>query len=65
MVDEATRTHQAEVYEMKTDDSPEKIMARTRLFRWAGGKFLLMFSEDQFSKKMEQIRRIGIDRRLL
>ena len=60
-----TRTHQADVYEMKTDDRPEKIMARIRLLRCAAGKFLLIFSEDQFSKKIEQIRRMGIDKRLL
>ena len=65
VVDDVTRTHQAEVYEMKTDDRPEKIMARTKLLRFWAGKFLLMFSEDQFSKKIEQTRRIGIDRRLL
>lgn len=40
-------------------------MARIKLLRFSDGKFLLMFSEDQFSKKIEQIRRMGVDRRLL
>ncbi len=65
VVDEVTRTHQADVYEMNTDDRPENIMASTMLFRRSAGKFLLTFSEDQFSKKIEQTRRIGMDRRLL
>lgn len=65
MVEEVTRTHQADVYEMNTEDRPEKIMAMIRLFRCAAGKFLLTFSLDQFSTKREQTRRMGMQRRLL
>lgn len=65
VVEEVTRTHQAEVYDMNTDERPEKIMAKTRLFRRSGGKLMLMFSEDQFSKNTEQTKRIGIESTLL
>lgn len=65
VVEEVTRTHHAEVYEMKTDDRPEKIIAKVRLLRRSAGKFELMFSDDQFSRKTEQTRRIGIERTLL
>ncbi len=65
VVDEVTRTHHAEVYEMKTEDRPEKIMAKMRLFRLSRGKFLLTFSDDQFSRKREQISKMGIDKTLL
>ena len=30
VVDDVTRTHQADVYEMNTDESPEKTMAKIR-----------------------------------
>ena len=50
---------------MKTEESPEMTMATIKRFLSAGGKFLLMFSADQSSKKTEQKRRMGIDRRLL
>lgn len=33
VVEEVTRTHQADVYEMKTEESPEKIMASMILWR--------------------------------
>lgn len=65
VVDDVTRTHQAEVYEMNTDESPEKTMAKIKLLRLSIGKFLLTFSDDQFSRKIEQARRIGIDKTLL
>ena len=65
VVDEVTRTHQAEVYEMKTEDKPEKIMAIIRLFRCSAGKFLATFLDDQFSTNREAMTRIGIERRLL
>lgn len=65
VVDDVTRTHQADVYEMNTDESPEKTMAKIRLLRLSIGKFLLTFSDDQFSRKIEQARRIGIDKTLL
>lgn len=65
MVDEVTRTHQADVYEMKTEDRPENIMAMMRLLRCVAGKFLLTFSLDQFSIKREQTSRMGMQRRLL
>ena len=65
VVEEVTRTHQAEVYEMKTDDKPEKTMEAMMLLRLAAGKFLFRFALDQSSTKREQMRRIGIERRLL
>jgi len=65
VVEDVIRTHQADVYEIKTEDKPEKIMAMIKPLRCSDGKFLTMFSEDQFSKKIEQTRSMGIDRRLL
>ena len=65
VVEEVTRTHHADVYEMKTDDRPEKTIAMTMLLRCAAGKFRSIFSEDQFSKKRDATRRMGIERRLL
>lgn len=65
VVDEVTRTHQAEVYEMNTDERPEKIIAIIRFVRCGAGKFLLTFSEDQFSTTSEQTSKIGIESRLL
>ena len=50
---------------MNTDERPEKTMAITILLRCAVGKFRSMFSEDQFSRKREATRRIGIESRLL
>ena len=60
-----TRTHHAEVYEMNTEERPEKIMAAMIWLRRSVGKFFSMFSDDQFSTKMEATRRIGIERTLL
>ena len=65
VVEEVTRTHQADVYEMKTDERPEKTMAMSMPLRWAGGKFRVMFSADQFSSRREQATRMGMERRLL
>lgn len=65
VVEEVTRTHQAEVYEMKTEERPENTMAAMILLRWSNGKFFVTFSEDQFSTKTEAMRRMGIDRTLL
>jgi len=65
VVDEVTRTHHADVYEMKTDERPENTIAIMRLFLVSSGKFLAIFAEDQFSRNIEQTRRIGIDKRLL
>ena len=65
VVEEVTRTHQADVYEMKTEERPEKIMARMIFWRRSVGKFFSIFSEDQFSTKMEATSRIGMERTLL
>ena len=65
VVDEVTRTHQAEVYEMNTEERPENTMAAMMLLRCSRGKFFVTFSEDQFSMKTEAIRRMGIERTLL
>ena len=65
VVDEVTRTHQAEVYEIKTEERPENTMAATMLLRDSIGKFFITFSEDQFSMKTEARRRMGIERTLL
>ena len=65
VVDEVTRTHQAEVYEMKTEERPENTMAAMMLLRDSTGKFFATFSDDQFSMKTEAMRRMGIERTLL
>ena len=65
VVDEVTRTHQAEVYEIKTEERPENTMAAMILLRCSTGKFFATFSEDQFSMKTEAMRRMGIERTLL
>ena len=65
VVDEVTRTHQAEVYEMNTEERPENTMAAMMLLRDSIGKFFVTFSEDQFSMKTEAMRRMGIERTLL
>jgi hypothetical protein len=65
VVDEVTRMHQAEQYEMKTAASPEYTMPITKLFRVSSGKFLLRFSDDQSSRSTEHTTRIGMLRRLL
>lgn len=60
-----TRTHHALVYEMNTDERPEKTMAMIRLLRRSSGKFAEMLADDQSSRKREQRRRTGMERRLL
>ena len=65
VVDEVTRTHQAEVYDMKTEERPEKTMAAIIWLRRSVGKFFSIFSDDQFSTKIEATKRIGMDRTLL
>jgi len=50
---------------MKTEDRPEKTMARMMPLRFSAGKFLARFVLDQFSRRMLQMRRMGIERRLL
>lgn len=64
-MDEVTRTHQADVYEMKTEERPEKTMAMMIELRSAAGKLRARFALDQFSRKSEQTRRTGMERRLL
>ena len=65
VVEEVTRTHHAEVYEIKTEDKPEKIMAIMIVLRVSIGKFLMTLADDQSSTTIEATRRIGIVRRLL
>jgi len=65
VVDEVVRTHHAEVYEIKMEESPEKIIAIIMLLRRSSGKFRLMLAEDQSSKRRELKKRTGMERRLL
>lgn len=65
VVEEVTRTHQADVYEMKTEESPEKIIAAMMFRRRSSGKFFTTLSDDQFSTNIDAMRRIGIERTLL
>jgi hypothetical protein len=65
VVDDVTRTHHAEVYEMKTDERPEMNMAKKMPFRVAGGKLRLRFSDDQSSTRIEKITKMGMESRLL
>ena len=65
VVDEVALTHQAEVYEMKMEAMPVKIIAPTIAFLDVSGKFLIMFSADQFSKPTEATKNSGIVSRLL
>jgi hypothetical protein len=60
-----TRTHHAEVYEMKMDERPEKSIAAKIALRLAGGKFLARLTDDQSSITIEAMIRIGMVRRLL
>lgn len=59
------RTHQAEVYEMKMEDRPVKIMAPRMAFLDSGGKFRVKLIADQSSTMKEPARRTGMVRRLL
>jgi hypothetical protein len=65
VVEEVTRTHHAEVYEIKTDDRPEKIMAAMIVLRVSMGKFLRTLADDQSSTAMEATNRMGMVSRLL
>lgn len=65
VVEEVTRTHHADVYEMKTDDRPDKTMAKKMLDRFMGGKLRRMFSDDQSSRKRVHSTNKGIESRLL
>ena len=65
VVEEVARTHHADVYEMKIDAIPVKIMAMTMAFRDSGGKFFAIFTDDQSSATREAARRIGMVSRLL
>lgn len=44
---------------------PVNTMAEIMYVRSPGGKLRARFSEDQFSRKSEQVRRIGRESRLL
>lgn len=50
---------------MKTEERPEKIMARMMELRCSAGKLRAKLELDQFSRKREQTRRMGMERRLL
>jgi hypothetical protein len=65
VVELVTRTHQADEYEMKTDERPDRTMARMMLLRESAGKLRARFALDQSSTKMEAMRSTGIVRRLL
>jgi hypothetical protein len=65
VVDDVTRTHHADVYEMKTEERPVKIMAPMMLVRDSTGKFFAMFAEDQSYTISEAKTRMGMVRRLL
>jgi hypothetical protein len=65
VVDVVTRTHQAEVYEMKTVQRPDRTMAVMTELRLSGGKHLEMLAEDQSSTISEAASRIGMVSRLL
>jgi len=65
VVEDVTRTHHADVYEMKTDDRPEKTMDAKMRLRVSTGKFLAMLTADQSSTKSDAAMRTGMVRRLL
>jgi formate-dependent nitrite reductase membrane component NrfD len=65
VVEDVTRRHQAEVYEMKTVERPEIIIAVITLFLLSRGKFFETFSDDQSSRRREQTKRTGIVNKLL
>jgi hypothetical protein len=50
---------------MKTELRPERTMTAITFCSWPGGKLAAMLAEDQFSRKREQTRRTGMERRLL
>jgi hypothetical protein len=65
VVEEVTRTHHADVYEMKTDERPERIMAIKMLLRSVRGKLRSIFAGDQSSTTRVKTISTGIERRLL
>lgn len=65
VVDEVTRTHQAEVYDINTEERPEMTIAVMSGLRVSAGKFLAMLVEDQSSTNIEATSRMGMVRRLL
>lgn len=65
MVEVVTRTHHADVYEMKTVDRPERTIAKKMLLRLFGGKLRSILVEDQSSTQRVSTIRTGIDKRLL
>lgn len=65
VVEPVTRTHQADVYEMKTEDNPEMIIALITHVRLSAGKFKATLAADQSSNSSENTRRMGILKRLL
>lgn len=65
VVDEVTRIHQAEQYEIKMAASPEYIMPIIIRLRVSSGKLREKLTLDQSSRSREQITRTGIVRRLL
>lgn len=65
MVDEVTRTHQADVYEMHTVDRPEMARAASMAWRVAVGKLRSMLADDQSSRSREHAIKIGMLSRLL
>lgn len=65
VVEDVTRTAQAEVYEIKTVDRPEMIMTLRTVLRCSGGKFFWMLTEDQSSMRMDATSKMGMVRRLL
>jgi len=60
-----TRTHQAEVYEMKTVQRPDTIMAVMTELRLSGGKHLETLADDQSSTNSEAAMRMGTVSKLL
>jgi hypothetical protein len=65
VVEEVTRMHQAEQYEMRIAPRPEYIMPTKRALRVSGGKFRARFALDQSSATNEQTMSTGIVRKLL
>jgi hypothetical protein len=65
VVEDVTRTHHADVYEINTDDKPERIMAIIMFDLLSTGKLRVMFSEDQSSRSKVATMSTGIERRLL
>ena len=65
VVEEVVRTHHADVYEMKTEEAPDRIMAKKIPSRLASGKFRARLADDQSSTSRVRTIKTGIDRRLL